>query len=606
MDKKRILALAFCFGLLLVWFPAMEKLGWLPHRKARAVEPDPAAEPGVVEGEAPVVVSGEPPAAEDVASRDSAPLPPPSASTEEPGPVGALRVPEAGRVGPLLEIAVPEFVTLALHGGGAGIAAVRLDRYLAYAADEPVSIGHPARPYCALVLPEDQVNLGAGEVVAHTAYTLEVRRTDATGDLTVSERWWADPENPYRLGYDVTLTNTGDLPVELTNVAIAGGAMALEQATATAKVGRMGTIDLGVDVAVPGRSRPLSFSVKKIEKQKADQPDSLAQQELNWLAVHNKYFLFYLAPAEGTFAGCRVEVEVDDPVLAEPVAAGDDEPAGRKWVAAQAYVGPVNVPAGREVALLFNGYAGPKEYRRLREIGGNLEGVMRLDLFMFWRARWMGGISKTILTSLLWLQSKIDTGWGYGIAIIIVTVVIKTLFWPLTHYSTLSMRKVQKLQPLVQEVKKRYADDPQVMNRKVMELYRENKVNPMGGCLPIVLQIPVFFALFNTLRGAIELRQASFLWVADLSLPDTLPWMPFGLPLRPLAVLMGASMFIQQQLSPSTGDPSQKRMMTFMTVFFMFIFYGMPAGLTLYWTVNQVLTIAQSLITRRFEARSST
>ena len=195
--------------------------------------------------------------------------------------------------------------------------------------------------------------------------------------------------------------------------------------------------------------------------------------------------------------------------------------------------------------------------------------------------------------------------WGYGLAIIIITFVVKMAFWPLTHRSTVSMRRMQKLQPLVKEIKDKYKDQPEKMNRKVMELYREHKVNPLGGCLPILCQMPVFLALFNTFRNAIELRHAGFLWVQDLSLPDTLPGFPEWLPIRPLALLMGGSMFAQHKLMPQSGDASQARMMTFMTVFFMFIFYSMPSGLTLYWTVNQILTILQNVVTRKLEERAN-
>ena len=261
----------------------------------------------------------------------------------------------------------------------------------------------------------------------------------------------------------------------------------------------------------------------------------------------------------------------------------------------------IDVPANEQKVLSFNGYAGPKEFKRLNEIDRGLESIMRLDLFMLFRADWMSWISKTILRALIFFQGMFNTQWGYGVAIIFITIIVKLLFWPLTHKSTVSMRRMQKIQPLVKEIREQYKDDPQKMNRKVMELYREHKVNPLGGCLPILFQIPVFFALFNTLRGAIELRQASFLWVADLSMPDTLPWLLLGLPIRPLAILMGITMFIQQYLSPSSGDPSQKRMMYFMTIFFMFIFYTMPAGLTLYWTTNQVLTIIQNLFISKLE-----
>jgi len=139
------------------------------------------------------------------------------------------------------------------------------------------------------------------------------------------------------------------------------------------------------------------------------------------------------------------------------------------------------------------------------------------------------------------------------------------------------------------------------MNKQIMELYREHKVNPLGGCLPMLFQLPVFLALFNTFRSAIELRQSSFLWVADLSQPDTLGFMPFGLPIRPLALMAGGSMMLQLKTSPSSADPNQAKMMMFMSVFFIFISYTMPAGLTLYWTINQLLTIVQHAVLRRME-----
>ncbi|MFW6414289.1 MAG: membrane protein insertase YidC, partial [Verrucomicrobiota bacterium] len=272
------------------------------------------------------------------------------------------------------------------------------------------------------------------------------------------------------------------------------------------------------------------------------------------------------------------------------------------WLHGQGLLPEVTLPAGEKEVIHFDGYAGPKEYERLTTIDRGLESIMRLDLFMFFRANWMSWISKSILRSLIFFRNIFPFPGGYGIAIIIVTIIIKLIFWPLTHKSTVSMRRMQKLQPLIKEIREKYKDDAQKMNRKVMELYREHKVNPLGGCLPILFQIPVFFALFNTLRGAIELRQASFLWVADLSMPDTLDWMPLGLPLRPLAILMAGTMFLQQKMSPSSSDPTQKRMMYFMTMFFMFIFYTMPAGLTLYWTTNQILTIIQNLFISKKES----
>jgi YidC/Oxa1 family membrane protein insertase len=146
----------------------------------------------------------------------------------------------------------------------------------------------------------------------------------------------------------------------------------------------------------------------------------------------------------------------------------------------------------------------------------------------------------------------------------------------------------------------KYKDDPQKLYRKQNELYKENNVNQLGGCLPMLLQIPVFFALFNTFRNAVELRQAGFLWANDLSLPDTLSFSPEILPIRPLAILMGVTMYLQQKMTPS-ADPKQAQMMNMMSVFFVVLFYGMPSALTLYMSVSYLLGMAQTMLIRKME-----
>jgi YidC/Oxa1 family membrane protein insertase len=175
---------------------------------------------------------------------------------------------------------------------------------------------------------------------------------------------------------------------------------------------------------------------------------------------------------------------------------------------------------------------------------------------------------------------------------------------PLTHKSFVSMKQMQKLQPQMERLKEKLGNDKEKLNKEIMELYRRNGVNPLGGCLPMVLQFPVFIGLYNALSTPIELRHAPFLWIKDLSRPD---WqsLPFsvgdwhlGVPV--LTILMGASMFLQQWMTPTAGDPNQRKMMLMMPLIFTFMFVSFPAGLTVYWLVNNILTIGQQYwISRR-------
>jgi YidC/Oxa1 family membrane protein insertase len=191
---------------------------------------------------------------------------------------------------------------------------------------------------------------------------------------------------------------------------------------------------------------------------------------------------------------------------------------------------------------------------------------------------------------------------NYGIAIIVLTLLIKIVLWPLGSKSYKSMSEMKKIQPLMKEIREKHKDDKKKMNEEVMSLYRTYKINPLGGCLPMVVQLPVFFALYRMLYQAIELRHAPFfLWIDDLSAPDRLfqfpidhiPFMepPYGIPV--LTLIMGASMLLQQKMSPPMGDPTQAKMMMFMPVIFTVIFINFSSGLVLYWLVNNLLSIAQ-------------
>ncbi len=188
---------------------------------------------------------------------------------------------------------------------------------------------------------------------------------------------------------------------------------------------------------------------------------------------------------------------------------------------------------------------------------------------------------------------------NYGIDIIILTILIKIIFYPLSVKSYKSMKEMQKLQPQVMKLKEKYKNDKQKLNQEMMGLYKARGVNPMGGCLPMIIQIPVFFALYKALSGAIELRHAHFLWwINDLSAPEDLfsfviPGIGFTVPIRILPLVMGITQVIQQKMTPTSADPLQEKMMLFMPIFFTFLFWGFPAGLVLYWLVNNVISIGQ-------------
>ncbi len=229
---------------------------------------------------------------------------------------------------------------------------------------------------------------------------------------------------------------------------------------------------------------------------------------------------------------------------------------------------------------------GPKDVETLGKAGHDLARAVDFGWFTF--------LAKPLLLVLRWFYKYTH---NYGIAIILLTVVIKIIFWPLTQKSYKSMQVMKKIQPKIAQVREKYKDDREKLNQELMMLYRTYKVNPLGGCLPMVLQIPVFFALYRMLYGALELRHKPFmLWINDLTAPDRLhigidiPYLG-GIPV--LTLLMGVSMFIQQKMTPSGGDPRQEKMMLLMPVIFTVFFINFPSGLVLYWLVNNVLSIVQ-------------
>lgn len=248
--------------------------------------------------------------------------------------------------------------------------------------------------------------------------------------------------------------------------------------------------------------------------------------------------------------------------------------------------------AGTRQTTRYTLFMGPKDLDLLKSLGKALDRSIDFG--------WFTIVSAPLLHILRFFHRF--TG-SYGIDIILLTILIKLILAPLTHKSFVSMKQMQKLQPQMQRIRERFKDDKEKMNREIMDLYKRNKVNPLGGCLPMVFQFPVFIGLYNALRTPIDLRHASFLWIKDLSRPDfeslpfTLLGWKVGFPI--LVLLMGASMFVQQWMSPSVGDPNQRRMMMMMPVVFTVLFVTFPAGLTIYWLINNILTIGQQYLINR-------
>jgi len=313
----------------------------------------------------------------------------------------------------------------------------------------------------------------------------------------------------------------------------------------------------------------LLTGTKRLERttQKIKEAESY-KEDLKWIAQEDKYFFASLAPLN-SMEEAKVWKRKDSPVIAFRARPG---------------------------ANSFILYAGPKEYDRLKALNVGLEHIVDFGFF------------SVIARPLFWILKQFYKIFGnYGWAIVLLTVFIRIPFIPLVNKSQKAMKKLQDLQPRMAEVKEKYKKDPQRMQREMMELYKKHKVNPLGGCLPILLQLPVFFALYKVLMTTIELRGAPFvLWIKDLSSPDVLfghfpSWFPLigGSALGPLPLLMGITMVIQQKLTPSSMDPTQQKLMMFMPIVFIFIFLNFASGLVLYWLMNNVLSIAQQLYVNR-------
>jgi YidC/Oxa1 family membrane protein insertase len=304
---------------------------------------------------------------------------------------------------------------------------------------------------------------------------------------------------------------------------------------------------------------PVSFISRSIDRHEVKKIDSgkLQGPDVSWGGFESKYFIASMISQNPTLTSLLLSRDTRNMVSIS-------------------LKGPQNlIPPGQAGLFGYTLYLGPKDHDLLRAQGVGLENAIDFGDWMKWLA----------MPLLITLKFFYKYAHNYGLAIIIMTLLIKIIFWPLGNKSYKSMKEMQKLQPKLAQLREKYKNDKTKIGQETMALYKTHKVNPLGGCLPMVIQIPVFFGLYKTLMYAIELRHAPFFWwIQDLSEKD---------PYYITPIIMGSTMFIQQKMTPPMGDPMQQKIMLIMPVAFTFLFLSFPSGLVIYWLFQNVLSIGQ-------------
>ncbi len=324
---------------------------------------------------------------------------------------------------------------------------------------------------------------------------------------------------------------------------------------------------LEVNYFADGSLEKISFKggfLKKKDKEK--KIIEKREDKLEWVGFNNRYFVGAIIPKE--------EHRIDEALFYAD--------ASKLIAGILSDINKNVINENKEITFNYIIYAGPKlrdTFKNDKELNNLVRTIKFRKIF--------SKLGNWFLDVLIFFNSIFHS---YGVAIILFTILIKLLLYPLTHKQFESMAKMQKIQPVINQLREQYKDNPKQMNAELMKVYKKYKVNPFGGCLPMILQIPIFFAIWDMLQYSLELRSASFLWIKSLALPDTIGHFA-GIAINPLPIIMGITMIIQQKLSSS--GTNQKAMMYLMPLIFLFIFWNMPSGLVLYWTLQNVLSIAQ-------------
>ncbi len=542
MDKKTLLAIALSFLVLVVWQlffakPAPKPVGEAiktPQGEINEVIPVPAA----------------PPIKEEIAVVDTHP---PAVS---------------GETTPPREIVVETpLYTATLTTAGGRIAHFTVTKYKNTIAEDspPVDL---VNENTSVLSPRVDFDTPIGSFTDDVVYTTSsedsvVITGDGKKDITltytgkqfrVEKTYTFDPKG-YGVGFIVAVTNltdqnsAGDMSISL-----------FDYVDVTKKSWSIfGSYDYPTNYMVFVDKSLKKGTAKGVKADKAEKIPGTAA----WFGFDTKYFMTALITK--TLAGSEVEItRLSDTMATGTVTMGD-----------------VSFPAGGPVKKDMIMYLGPKQVDATDQVGYSLSSAIDYGFFGF------------LSIPLVWLLTFFYSVFkNYGVAIILLTVVVRIVLYPFTYKSMKSMKEMQKVQPLMMELREKYKNDKEKLNQEVMRLYQTHKINPLGGCLPLLLQLPVFIALYKALYVAIELRHSPFIfWIKDLSEMDPYYISP---------IIMGASYFIQQKLTPTSMDPTQQKIMLFMPVIFTVIFLNLPAGLVLYFFVSNLLSIAQQLYMNKF------
>jgi YidC/Oxa1 family membrane protein insertase len=510
---------------------------------------------------------------------------PSTAPTISPAPVASAIATPAASATPSfaekIETLRNDDVELRLSNRGGGIAQAMLLNQIAQGDQRVVINSKDQPPIGAIIDQPNEPKLDEFTLSREADGSVKCERV--ADNVTVRKKFFFPPSKEKKDNFlaemDVDLVNAGAQPYTNPGYFIALGSAApihpRDYSYYTRLVWCIDGKAKGIDVNWFGGGGGL-FGIG----QRAPQP--FYQQDLakaDWAAVSNQFFTTLIAPLTGKSDGLwgrRFDIS----------------PEQKMYGLTGALRMPgFQLPPGQTYSARFEIWTGPKIYHHLAQLDHYEAEIMDFGIFKI--------VSQFLLNFLNWLHGFIGS---YGASILALTAIIKIVLWPLQNKANLSMRRMSLLNPKIQELRDKYKDDPTRMNQEVMKLYKDYGINPVGGCLPMMIQIPIFFGLFKMLGQAVELRNSHFLWVHDLSQPDTvasLPLLGYSIPINIIPLCMAASQIWLMAMTPKTGDATQRRVMMFTPLIFLFICYNFAAALALYYTTQNLFSIVQFYYNKR-------